>query len=98
MSEPLAHHKLSPFFRYWQIYALMLPALIYVLLFNYAPMYGLQIAFKDFRSSLGIWRSSWVGLKHFATFIKYPGFWHVLWNTFSLSAYQLVAGFPAPII
>ncbi|MBE3040062.1 MAG: sugar ABC transporter permease [Chloroflexi bacterium] len=76
----------------------MLPALIYVLLFNYAPMYGLQIAFKDFRSSLGIWRSSWVGLKHFATFIKYPGFWHVLWNTFSLSAYQLVAGFPAPII
>ena len=61
-------------------------------------MYGVQLAFKDFRSSLGIWGSQWVGLKHFTRFITYPYFRQMVWNTFSISLYSLVAGFPAPIL
>ena len=49
----------------WEWYLLLLPALIYLLIFNYGPMYGLQIAFKDYRVSKGIWGSEWVGLKYF---------------------------------
>jgi putative aldouronate transport system permease protein len=84
--------------KYWQLYLLILPSVVYVLVFNYIPMYGVQLAFKDFRSSLGIWGSQWVGLKHFTRFITYPYFRQMVWNTFSISLYSLVAGFPAPIL
>ena len=84
--------------KYWQLYLLILPSVVYVFVFNYMPMYGVQLAFKDFRSSLGIWGSQWVGLKHFTRFITYPYFRQMVWNTFSISLYSLVAGFPAPIL
>lgn len=82
----------------WQLYVLILPAVIYVLIFNYFPMYGVQLAFKDYRSNLGIWGSPWVGLDHFKRFIEYPYFGQMVWNTFSINLYSLVAGFPLPII
>ena len=76
---------------------LMLPAIVHIILFAYWPMFGLQIAFKDFRATLGIWGSHWVGVKHFIRFINYPNFWAIVRNTLSISLYSL-ATFPIPII
>ena len=81
----------------YQLYLLLLPAFVYVLIFNYGPMYGVQIAFKDFRTSLGIWSSEWVGLKHFIRFIQFPNFWKIIKNTFFISLYS-IATFPCAII
>lgn len=75
----------------------MLPAMIYLLLFNYIPMYGVQIAFKDFSNKAGILGSPWVGLEHFIKFIKYPNFGLLMKNTFILGIYSL-ATFPCAII
>ena len=82
----------------WVCYLFILPMLIYVIIFNYIPMYGIQLAFKDYRVADGIWRSAWVGLKHFKTFFESYQFKDLLWNTLSLSLYSLIAGFPMPII
>ena len=49
--------------RYWQLYLLILPLIVYLFIFNYMPIYGVQIAFKDFRTSLGIWGSPWAGTR-----------------------------------
>lgn len=56
--------------RNWVCYLFILPMLIYVIIFNYIPMYGIQLAFKDYRVADGIWGSAWVGLKHFKTFFE----------------------------
>lgn len=82
----------------WQLYVLILPALAYLIVFSYFPMYGIQIAFRDYRVSKGIWGSKWVGLKHFERFINFPDFWRIVSNTFRLSFKSLVWGFPFPII
>jgi putative aldouronate transport system permease protein len=84
--------------KYWQYYLLLLPALIYIFIFNYMPMYGIQIAFKDYRAGLGIWGSPLSGLTHFKRFIMYPKFSMLLWNTISINLYSLAVGFPVPII
>ncbi|GHT64611.1 sugar ABC transporter permease [Spirochaetia bacterium] len=80
------------------LYIFLLPALLYLALFSYAPMYGIQIAFKNFVASQGIFGSKWVGFKWFETFFHSPRFWQILVNTLSVSLYMLVAGFPIPII
>ena len=82
----------------WICYLFILPMLVYVILFDYMPMYGIQLAFKNFRVKDGIWGSAWVGLKHFQTFFESYYFKELLENTLVLSLYQLVAGFPLPII
>jgi len=82
---------------YWQLYVLIAPALIYFAVFLYYPMYGLQIAFKDFRAPKGIFGSEWVGLKHFIRFVTEPWFRILLNNTLTLSFYSLVARFPIPL-
>lgn len=84
--------------RYWQIYLLILPALAFVILFAYVPMYGIQIAFKDFNPALGITGSPWSGLKHFQKFISSPSFWRLIKNTVLLNVIQLLVCFPAAII
>lgn len=84
--------------RNWRLYVLILPAIIALILFRYAPMYGLQIAFKNFKPAKGIIDSAWVGLKHFKSFINSYQFEKVLWNTISISVTSLIAGFPMPII
>lgn len=81
----------------WQLYVLIIPAMIYLFLFNYLPMYGVQIAFKDYRVSKGIAGSSWVGLKHFIQFINYPDFWLIVRNTLTLSVYNMLT-FPIPVL
>lgn len=89
---------LKDIIRDYQLYLLLLPAVVYILVFQYWPMYGVQIAFKDFRASLGIWGSEWVGLKHFTRFFQAHNFSSLIRNTLWLSLYSLVAGFPLPII
>jgi putative aldouronate transport system permease protein len=81
----------------WQLYILVLPAVIYLGIFNYGPMYGLQIAFKEFRPSLGIWGSPWIGFNNFIRFIKFPDFLKMIKNTLSITVYQL-ATFPCAVI
>lgn len=84
--------------RHWQLYVLIAPVLLYFLLFHYWPMYGVQIAFKDFIGTKGIWESPWVGLKHFERFFDSYFFWRILRNTLGISLYELAAGFPIPIV
>lgn len=82
----------------WQYYILLLPAIIFTVVFAYVPMYGAQIAFRDYKVKLGFWGSEWVGMKHFIRFVTSSNFWPLLRNTLGISVYSLVAGFPAPII
>nr|WP_245203872.1 ABC transporter permease subunit [Ammoniphilus resinae] len=82
----------------WRLYVLLILPLVYLALFKYAPMFGAIIAFKDYQVSKGILGSDWVGFKHFLRFFHWYDFWRVMWNTISLSFYQLVASFPLPII
>ena len=81
----------------WQWYLLLLPAFLYLAIFHYGPIYGIQIAFKDFHPRDGIYGSEWVGLQHFARFIAYPDFWKMIRNTLSITLYSL-ATFPCPVI
>ena len=81
----------------WQLYLLVLPAVVYIFLFNYMPMYGVQIAFRNFRPSKGIWGSQWVGLQFFIKFVKYPHFSKIVLNTLWISLYGM-ATFPLSII
>lgn len=82
----------------WDLYFILIPALILLAVFNYAPMYGVQIAFRDFSVTKGIWGSTWVGLKHFRNFVIGSNFVIIFRNTLFLSIYSLLAGFPFPII
>ena len=82
---------------FWK-YVLIIPILVYLALFCYKPMYGLVIAFKNYKPARGIWGSKWVGFTWFETFFKDPYFFRLLRNTFRLSAYSIIFGFPAPII
>ena len=82
----------------WQLIALVLPALIYIIIFAYAPMYGAQIAFKKYNAIKGIWGSPWVGFAQFVKFFQSYQFVRVVRNTIILSLYGLIAGFPLPIL
>lgn len=85
------------FLKNWQLYAFLAPALIFFFIFHYIPMYGVQIAFKDFYATMGIMGSPWIGFDHFERFFDSYYFWRLLKNTLVLSLYQLLL-FPIPII
>lgn len=82
----------------WRLYLMLLPAVIWFIVFLYKPMYGLQIAFKDYSIWKGVARSPWVGLEHFETLFSNDQFIRAFWNTIKISALNLLFGFPAPII
>lgn len=84
--------------RNWDLYLLILPVIIYFLVFHYYPMYGVQIAFRNFIATRGILDSPWVGLRHFTRFFNSFYFWRLIRNTFGIGIYELVVGFPIPII
>lgn len=86
------------FKREWQIYAMLLPTIIWFILFLYKPMYGLQIAFKDYSIFRGVAASPWVGFEHFETLFSNDQFLRAVGNTIKISALNLLFGFPAPII
>ncbi|MDE6837861.1 MAG: ABC transporter permease subunit [Acutalibacter sp.] len=84
--------------RRWQLYAMLLIPAFVVLLFNYVPLYGLTIAFKDFNPGEGIVDSPWVGLKWFKTAMVMPDFTSIVWNTFIIAVGKIVCGQIAAII
>jgi putative aldouronate transport system permease protein len=84
--------------RNWQLYVMIAPAVILIFIFNYIPMAGAQIAFRDYNPVGGIWGSPWVGLKHFEWFFSIPDAWRLIRNTLVLSGLGIALGFTAPII
>ena len=82
----------------WQLYLLVLPAIIYFFVFNYLPLYGIQIAFRDYKAVKGIAGSTWVGLKHFQTFFESYYFERLISNTLLLNVYNLLWNFPIPLV
>lgn len=80
------------------LYLLMLPGLLYFLIFKYVPMWGVLLAFQNYQPFTGFWKSEWVGFEHFRLFFENPEFFMLLRNTLLLSFYNLVFFFPAPII
>ncbi|RAV19589.1 ABC transporter permease [Paenibacillus contaminans] len=95
----MASRTLSRAFRqYKTYYLLLLPAVVAVFIFSYVPMYGIVIAFKDYKIMKGIGGSEWVGFAHFQSLFEIKSFYEVLANTLIISLYRLIFGFPAPII
>lgn len=86
------------FKRYWQLWLLALPAIFFVVLFAYVPMWGIQLAFRKFEPSKGITGGKWMGLSYFKQFFASPMFGNIMRNTISISLWTLVMGFIAPII
>ena len=84
--------------RNWQLYVMIAPAIILIFIFNYIPMAGAQIAFRDYNPIGGIWGSPWVGLKNFDWFFSLPEAWRMIRNTIVLSGLGIALGFTAPII
>ena len=84
--------------RYWQVYLFLLLPILYLILFCYWPMTGLQIAFKKFSLADGIWGSPFVGLRQFDRFFRSYEFSRVLKNTLVISGYGILASFPIPIV
>jgi len=105
MDKPYARSPLSPKTNYWRrviaskyLIFMSLPMLIYYLLFQYLPMFGIMIAFKNYNVRKGVWASDWVGFKYFDLFFSTPDFLILLKNTFLLGFYSIVWGFPAPLL
>lgn len=82
----------------WQLYLLLLVPVIITVIYKYIPMYGIQIAFRDFKASKGYLGSEWVGFEWFERFFTSPNCWRMIKNTILLSLYSLLWSFPIPII
>lgn len=80
------------------LYLLLVPGVLYFLIFKYWPMWGVLIAFKDYSPYLGFWQSDWVGFEYFKDFFMNPDFFRLLYNTLMLAALDLIFAFPAPLI
>lgn len=85
------------FKRDWQLHLLVIIPVIYLIIFDFIPIYGEQIAFRDYRPKAGIWGSEWVGLRWFKDFIGAHNFWEIFTNTITISLYSF-STFPLPII
>ena len=96
-TQPSSRHWYRKITRNWQLYVFLLPATLYFLIFHYYPMYGVQIAFKNYVVTEGIWGSAWVGFSHFIRFFNSFYFWDLIRNTFLISLLSL-ALFPVAII
>jgi putative aldouronate transport system permease protein len=83
---------------YWDLYLIMLPGILYFLIYKYLPMWGVVIAFQNYSVFSGIWGSEWVGWLHFKTMFMSDDFYKIFRNTLLISIYKLVWGFPGPII
>lgn len=84
--------------RDWVLLLFVLPGLIITFIYSYIPMYGVQIAFRNYNPRDGFMGSEWVGMKYFIRFFNSPYFWTTIKNTFILSVYSLIVSFPIPII
>lgn len=82
----------------YDLYLMLLIPIVWYAVFHYGPLYGLQIAFKNFSPAKGIGGSAWVGLDHFQRFVESYYFWRLLWNTISINLFSLLFAFPIPIL
>lgn len=82
----------------WQLYAMLAVPVVLTIIYKYIPMYGIQIAFRDYKASKGFTGSEWVGFEWFLRFFSAPTFWRMIKNTILLSLYSLLWGFPIPVI
>jgi putative aldouronate transport system permease protein len=98
LGKNLYSARLKPIVRNYDLYLFILPAFILTFCFCYIPIYGVQIAFKNYSPIKGIWGSPWVGLEQFRRFFRVYQFKTVIVNTFGLSIYGIVVGFPLPIV
>ena len=89
---------LNNLIKYKYFYAMLMPGLIYIIIFHYIPMAGLAIAFKNYKIFSGFWGSEWVGFENFQRLFTNDRFYRVLRNTFLISIYKISFGFPIPII
>ena len=94
--------KKVPFARYfrrnWSLYLFVLPALLLMAAFQYAPMYGVQIAFRNFSVKKGFFGSAWVGMAHFRRFFNSPNALEIIGNTLKISLLGTLINFPLPIV
>ncbi|MGE7826651.1 ABC transporter permease [Paenibacillus sp. NPDC093718] len=86
------------FRRHWQLYLLVIPPVLYFIIFKYLPMANAVLAFKNYNVMKGIWGSPWVGTQYFEMFFRNPAFATLIKNTLYISFYQLIVGFPIPIL
>lgn len=105
MSNTILNKKSSLLSRYlndvkknWILYVMVLPVIAYFIIFHYWPMYGIQLAFKDYKIKLGITGSPWIGFHNFQRFFNSYNFKNLIKNTLGISLYSLCVGFPIPII
>jgi putative aldouronate transport system permease protein len=87
--------------RYWPLYVMFIPVVIYYVIFHYKPLFGIIIAFKDYNFVDGIWNSPWTtdfGFRHFIRFVGNGEFWRIFKNTIILAALRIAFTFPAPVI
>lgn len=82
----------------WQLYAMLFIPVLLTVIYKYIPMYGIQMAFRNFKASRGMWGSEWVGLKWFIRFFQSPNCFRMIKNTLLLSLYSLLWSFPVPVI
>ncbi len=92
------HHKRKISFiayirKYWFLYMLVLPGFIFMAVFDYGPMYGIQLAFKKYSPKAGVWGSAWVGLDNFHRMVRDPSFVRAFRNTIIINVYHLLFGF-----
>lgn len=90
--------KLKLFVKQWDYQLMILPSILFIIIFSYIPMWGVLISFKDYNLFKGFSASPWVGFKHFRMFFESPEYWGIMRNTLCISLLKLFIGFPAPII
>ncbi|MBD2868730.1 sugar ABC transporter permease [Paenibacillus sp. IB182493] len=98
MRKPRGNRLVANMRKHWMLYVMILPGILYYLVFKYLPLAGSAIAFQDYQIFKGMQGSAWVGLDNFRYIFSYQDFYLVLRNTATIALYQLVFGFPAPII
>jgi putative aldouronate transport system permease protein len=89
---------LKRFLREWDLQIMIIPPLLFILVFSYIPMWGVLTAFQDYNLARGFWASPWVGFKHFEMFFNSPDFWLIMRNSIAISFLKILFGFPAPIM
>lgn len=97
-TKPFGVRLREDFARNRVLYLMVLPVVIFYILFAYLPMYGITIAFQDFNPALGYFKSPWVGWENFKSFFGSVYFWRILRNTLHISLASIIFGFPAPIL
>ena len=97
-TQSIINRKILDYKRNWSVFILLVPGIIYYIVFCYVPLYGVTIAFKDYSLTKGVIGSSWAGFKYFKMAFASNDFWNAFANTFIISFLKLIFSFPAPIL